>query len=142
MKVTFKDGKEIEFRQFGNIWLADSVIWEKAKHHGTFDELHALKAEIDKWFEENAPEEILSKYRARLPLRAEIEPLDFKDQIAYSEGKTDHVADYFLGDETDKFPVSCGIDVVKDVYFARFYCYTSHDWSVTDAVRLCLEEKE
>ena len=140
MVIKFKDGKEIEFKQFGKIWLAESAICEKTQLNGSLDKLHELKAKITQWFEENAPEEIRERYNARLPLWGEISTLPFKDQIVYREGKIDQIAEYFLGDdEEDTYPIYCAVGI--SFVYGWFYCYTGSDWSSALAVRLCLEEK-
>lgn len=140
MSINFKDGHKISFSRFGKIWLAESVIWEGTELHGSLDELRELKAKITQWFEENAPAEIEDRFTARLPMWAEIKALPFKDQLAYKEGRTDQIAEYFLGDEDDTRPVSCDVGVSYH-NFGWFYCVAHLDWSVPRAVRLCLEEK-
>lgn len=138
MKIKFKNGKEIEFKQFGEVWLAESVIWEKTELHSSLVALRKLKAKVTRWFEENAPEEILTKYKVRLPLWEEIKPLPFKDQVAYKEGRTDQVADYLLGDEDCSYPLYCS-------HFAGsgrcgFYRDPDNYPNISYAIRLCLEE--
>ena len=141
MKIKFKDGKEIEFRKFGNIWFADSVILENTKLNGSLDELRFLKVKINKWFEENAPREIRGKYKVSLPLWEEIRPLTFKDQLAYREGKTTQAANYFLGDEDRLHPILCGVGVSTDDC-GWFCCVDGYAWSRPGAFRLCLEESK
>lgn len=141
MIIKFKDGRKIEFKRFGEIWFAESAIWEGTELHGSLDELRELKTKIAGWFAENAPEEIRRKYNARLPLWSEVKPLPFKDQITYREGRTDKIVDYFLGDEDHTRPVSSTVGLSED-YFGWFYRFSNYDWSDTFAIRLCLEEKE
>ena len=140
MEIIFKDGNKIEFKKYGNIWLANNVIWEGTELYGSLDELRELKAKINQWFEENAPEEIRERYNVRPPLWVEISTLPFKDQVAFREGKIDQIAEYFLGDEDDTRPVSCDVGVSYR-NFGWFYCVAHLDWSVPRAIRLCLEEK-
>lgn len=140
MSINFKDGHKIKFSRYGKIWLAESVIWEKTKLNGSLDKLRELKAKITQWFEENAPEEIKDRFTARLPLWAEINKLPLKDQIAYREGKTNQIADYFLGDENHTRPVNCYVGCSIG-HFGGVYCDADYDWSYTSAVRLCLEER-
>ena len=141
MVIKFKDGHEIEFRQYGNIWLAESVIWEDtALHNGSLKELRKLKAEIHKWFRKNAPEEIRGKYNARLPMRKEIESLPFKEQLAYKDGRNDLIADYFIGDEDGPVAFRCGAARFVG-HFGWFSYRKCYDWAITSAVCLCLEEK-
>lgn len=141
MEIIFKDGHKIEFKQFGNIWLAESVIWEEtALNYGSLKELRKVKVETNKWFRKNAPEEIRKKYNARLPLLEEIIFLPFKDQLAYKEGRTDQVADYFVGDENGPVALRCGVAHSLGSR-GRFYYREGFDWAITSAVRLCLEEK-
>lgn len=146
MKIKFKDGHEIEFKRFGKIWLAESVIWGDTNLY-SLGELLELKKKIKRWFKENAPKEISDKFNARLPLWKEIHPLPFKDQVAYREGKTDQIADYFLGDEGDIYPYCCYVGNSNKVC-RLFYSGasddwdSSDDWDASDAIRLCLEEKE
>lgn len=141
MKIKFRDGREIEFKKYGKIWLAESVIWEGTELHGSLDELRELKTKISRWFAENAPEKIHDRFKARLPLWSEIKALPFKDQIAYREGGTDKIVDYFLGDADHAHPVSGTVHLFED-YFGWFYHFTIYDWSDTFAIRLCLEERK
>ena len=142
MNVKFKDGKEIKFKKFGEIWLAESVIWEDTALHGSVTELRELKARVAEWFKENAPEEIREEYNARLPFWGEIKALPFKDQVAYREGKTNHIVVYFLGDEEDyDYPALCNIGCSLK-YGDWFCCYAHLTWSIAGAVRLCLEERK
>lgn len=140
MKIKFKDGHKIEFNKYGNIWFADSVIWEKIQLYDSLDDLRELKAKIDQWFEKNAPDEIREKYNARLPLWREILTLPFKYKIVYRKGKKNQIADYFLGDEEDR---------THPIYFTAGY-YNGDSWFTANdfdflsyevAVRLCLEER-
>lgn len=141
MKIEFKDGKEIEFKQFGKIWLAESAMWEETKLECSFDKLKELKAKVSKWFAKNAPTEILAKYGARLPMAEEIIRLPFKDQVAYAEGTDNRIADYLLGDEDFPCPVYC--DVGNPITnYGRIYCDFVKEWTNGYAVRLCLEERE
>lgn len=140
MVIRFKDGKEIEFKQFGDIWLAESVIMEETELHDSMDELAELEDDITRWFDENAPEEIREKYIARLPMWDEIAPLRFKDQVAYREGKTDRIADYLLGDGDGACPVICDVGYTHPF---GWYCRESGlDWDTTTAIRLCLGERK
>ena len=141
MNIKFKDGHEIEFKKIGEIWLAESVIWEETELHGSLDELRILKAKIAHWFEENAPEEIREEYNARLPFWGEIKALPFKDQVAYMEGRTNRIVDYFLGDEDNDSPIASCMHIDEDDR-GRFYCFSNYDWSDKFAVRLCLEKKK
>lgn len=140
MKIKFKDGHEIEFKKFGNIWLAESVIMEGVGVCASHDDLRILKAHVAQWFKKNAPKEIREKYKASLPLSDEIDHLPLKDQLAYREGKTDEITDYFLGDETVPFPVRCRMRYGNDDKSDYFYCLTGYSWADPSAVRLCLEE--
>lgn len=140
MEIIFKDGKKIEFKQFGNIWLAESVIWEDTDIRGSIDKLRKLKVKVNKWFNKNAPKEIRDRFKVRLPLWNEIEPLPFKDRLAYKEGRTDQLTDYFLGDEDHTHPIRCGVARSLN-YYGWFYYQEGYEWAVTGTVRLCLEEK-
>lgn len=140
MNVKFKDGKKIKFQKFGKIWLADSVILEETKLNGSVTELRELKAKVAEWFKENAPEDIREKYNVRFPLWKEFKALPFKDRFAYKEGRTDKIAEYFLGDEDNTYPVYCFVGGSNR--FGWFCCYADLGWSYKYAVRLCLEEKE
>lgn len=136
MEIIFKDGHEIEFKQYGNIWLAESVIWRN--NDLMVGQLYKLKAEVAQWFEENAPRKATNKFKARLPLWDEIKRLPFKDQIAYAEYTKNEIVDYLIGDSDDIFPLYCHVGCSLD---GSFYCYTGGDWEITYSVRLCLEEK-
>ena len=125
MKIKFKDGKEIEFKQFEKIWLAESVIWEKTELHRSLKELRELKAEIAQWFAENAPEELKDK---------------FEDKITYREGRTYQVTNYFLGDEDRDAPIHCRIGISDGDCCSGYY--SGYAWDDSNAVRLCLEEKK
>lgn len=139
MVIKFKDGKEIEFKRFGNILLAESVIWEGTQLHGSLDKLRALKAKIAQWFDYNAPKKIREKYKARLPLWEEVRTLPLKDQLAYREGRDDQIADYFLGDEDNIHPAICPLAYFDNGYDS-YYCYDDIGLSHSIAIRLCLEE--
>ena len=139
MEIIFKDGHKIEFRKRGEIWLTKNVIWEDTDIRGSIDKLRELKAKIADWFEDNAPAEIFDRFEARLPLSNEIDLLAPKDQLAYKEGSTDQVADYFLGNEENSYPIIC---LVADSYANYGWRRkTGLGWSYKGAVRLCLEEK-
>lgn len=139
MEIEFKDGHKIEFRKFANIWLADSVIFEVNELHSSMEELRLVKAKINQWFEESAPDEIREKYNARLPLWEEIKALPFKDQIAYAEGRTDKISDYLLGDGDDTDTLLCYVGYSYDCGFLS--CDIDYVYAGTRPVRLCLEEK-
>lgn len=139
MKIKFKDGREIEFKRLGDIWIAENVIWEKTELNRSLENLRKLKVKISQWFAENASEEMREKYNARLPMREEIQSLSFKEQLAYREGKIDQVTDYFLGDEEHGFPVHCRVGISDGCCW--FGCYSGYAWDDSSAVRLCLEEK-
>ena len=139
MEIKFKDGHKIEFKKFGNIWLADSVIFEVNELHSSMEELRLVKAKINQWFEESAPEEIREKYNARLPLWEEIKDLPFKDQIAYGYGRTDKISDYLLGDGDDTDTLLCYVGYSYDCGFLS--CDIDYVYAGTRPVRLCLEEK-
>lgn len=142
MKIKFKDRKEIEFKKFGNMLLAESVIWEDTDLHGSLEELRKLKARVNAWFKRNAPKEICEKYKVRLPLWKEIKLLQFKDQIAYMEGETNQIINYFLGDEDGSFPIYYSIGyMTRNNGRYMSVCYS--DWGVngSQGVRLLLEEK-
>ena len=141
MIIKFRNGHKVKFKKFGKIWLADSVISEETELYGSMDDLRVLKAIVAEWFDKNAPKEIADKFTARLPLWKEIENLPFKDQIAYRKGKTDQIANYFLGDDYYDRPVSCSVGGSHD-YFGTLYRNAYRDCHSASAVRLCLEEKE
>ena len=143
MIIKFKDGHKIEFKKYGNIWLADSVIWEDTKLNGSLDKLRKLKVKVSQWFNENAPDGILEKYNARLPLFNEVDNLPLKDRFAYKEGRPYQIADYFLGDEEPVRPVYSGVGDC-DIYTGTFYRGggEGRSYSYIGAVRLCLEEKK
>lgn len=140
MEIIFKDGHKIEFRKRGEIWLPKNVIWEETDLGGSLDALRELKAKIADWFEDNAPAEIFDRFKARLPLSEEIDLLAPKDKLAYKEGSTDQVVDYFLGNEENSSPIIC---LVANSYVNYGWCRrsTGFGWSCKGAVRLCLEEK-
>ena len=144
MIIKFKDGQEIEFKQFGKIWLAESVIWEYMLLYSS-DGLRQVKAKVAQWFAENAPKELSDRFEARLPLWREIKHLPFKDQIAYREGKTEAIAEYCLGDEIGHENGSPAVFRYVG-YSLSFYgwCYCGQDyiWNYHHAVRLCFEEKK
>ena len=137
MIIKFKDGHKIEFKKFGNIWLAESVIWRN--NDLLVEQLYKLEAKVAQWFEENAPRKATNKFKARLPLWAEIKHLPFKDQVAYAEYAKNEIVDYLLGDNGYGFPLYCHVGRSLD---GSVYCYTGGDWDVTYSVRLCLEGKE
>ena len=139
MRIKFKDGREIEFRQFGNIWLAETVIWDETELHCSMKELCLVKAKVAEWFDKNAPDGIREKYNARLPLWNDIKRLPFKDQVAYEERNKSEITDYLIGDRDEIFPLYCHVGSSFD---GSFYCYTGGDWDISFAVRLCLEEKQ
>lgn len=141
MIIKFKDGHEIEFKKCGNIWLAESVIFERLRMRRSIEGLHKLKNEVTEWFEECAPTEIREKYNVRLPLWKDIEALPFKDQIAYAEGKTNRMAEYLLGDENDPFPAYCFAGR-SGFHCGLFLCRSKDYWGNGRAIRLCLEEKK
>lgn len=139
MEIKFKDGHEIEFRKFGEIWLADSVIFKGDELRSLMEEFGLAKAKINQWFDENAPEEIREKYNARLPLWEEIKDLPFKDQIAYAEGRTDTISDYMLGDGDDTDTLICYAGYSYDCGWLS--CDIDYIYVGSCPVRLCLEEK-
>ena len=137
MIIKFKGGNKIEFKQFGDIWLAESVIWRSTELQ--VKNLYEVKAKVAEWFEKNAPKEAINKFKARLPLWKEIKDLPFKDQVAYEERNKSEITDYLLGDRDEIFPLYCHVGSSFD---GSFYCYTGGDWDISFAVRLCLEEKQ
>lgn len=140
MIIKFKDGHRIRFLRYGDIWLAESVIWEDTVLHASLEELRALKARITKWFGDNAPERIRDRFTVRLPLWNEIEYLPFKDQIAYKEGKISQITEYLLGDEYRASPLVCNLNSVYCPY--SWYCRDAYlEWAGPIAIRLCLEER-
>lgn len=141
MIVKFKDSHEIEFKQHGNKLLAESVIFEGTELHHSIDELRKLKAEVKRWFDENAPEEIRKEYDARLPMWEEIRPLTLKEQIAYGEDTADRTAEYLIGDEELSFPLCCGVNLSSDHCGGFERDPDSYWWEDKYAVRLLLEEK-
>lgn len=139
MEIEFKDGHKIKFAKYGNIWLADSVIWEINKLHSPMEELRLVKEKINQWFEENAPQEIHKKYNVRLPLWEEIKALPFNGKMAYGEGRTDIISDYMLGDGDDTDTLLCYVGYSYDCGFLS--CDIDYVYAGTRPVRLCLEEK-
>lgn len=140
MTIEFEDGRKIEFKKFDGMWLSESVIWEKTTLRNLLD-LRELKAKIAQWFDDNAPEDVKGKYEARLPMWNEIEPLSFKDQVAYGEGETNLVVEYFLGDENHPFPVCCCIGYHYGDN-EGFRCYIDSHLKPCHAIRICLEERK
>ena len=139
MEIEFKDGHKIKFAKYGNIWLADSVIFEVNELHSFLEKMRLVKEKINQWFDESAPDEIREKYNARLPLWEEIKALPFKDQIAYAEGRTDRISDYMLGDGDDDETTLSYAGYSYDCGFLS--CDIDYVYAGTRPVRLCLEEK-